>query len=93
MGKITFVPPGLTYQEWLIYCWQYHKRCGWMLGDFWSRQMEAMAYADDENLELLARAFPEEVGGLRRFRSESGWWDEVERKGDEFMKRQEAQYV
>lgn len=38
-------------------------------GPFWTSMWQALRGADEANLELLARAFPEHVAALRAYRS------------------------
>lgn len=70
--------PGLTNEESFILKWQYK-----LLGDYGTAFMSAAIKADDENLDRLAKGFPIEIGALRRYWHEKGWWDSVENKARE----------
>ena len=49
--------------------WQYR-----LHGDFKKALWNAIAYADDSNLELLRRGFPLEVSAFLKFHRQSGYW-------------------
>jgi len=60
----------------LIY-WQYQK-----LGGFKTALWSAIEKADNQNMDLLAKGFPEQVEAYRRFTGEWGYWENVmERSG------------
>ena len=70
-----FVDLHLDHYEAFIYLWQYRH-----LGGFYQSLAEAIARADTGNLERLAKGYPIEVEGYRRFANEPGWWSNVQRK-------------
>lgn len=47
-------------------------------GDFKSAVWNAIKLADEGNLKLLAKSFPVEVEGYKRYTREEGWWQKVE---------------
>ena len=49
--------------------WQYR-----LCGDFKKALWNAIAHADDDNLELLRRGFPLEVSAFLKFQRQSGYW-------------------
>jgi hypothetical protein len=55
--------------------WQYRRHLS--LGSFTEAIIEAADVADDANLDKLAKGFPALVSGIRRWRNERGWADEV----------------
>lgn len=56
--------------------WQYsdHRESG---RNFTQKLYDVVIKADYQNLERLARGFPEEVEVVRRFRFEAGYWDDL----------------
>lgn len=52
--------------------WQYH-----MAGHFVTALFECFTKADTENLNLLIKAYPEEVGAFLRYRHEPGYWEKL----------------
>ena len=46
-------------------------------GTFYSRLFETLLCADHNNLDKLARGFPEEVAAIRNYRGNSGYWTEL----------------
>jgi hypothetical protein len=65
----------LTAEEYVVVEWQY-RLCGGFKTALW----DAISKADEGNLIRLAKGFPVEVGGYRRFSREEGWWQRVEAK-------------
>ena len=60
-----------------VFMWQYgyHDK-----HTFYWYLWEAFKTADDNNIALLGYGFPIHAQGLRKYRTISGWWSEVERK-------------
>ena len=65
--------PFLEPEEAAVYRWQYRLQGGF-LNALWA----AIAAADEENLDRLAKGFPIQVQGYRWYTTELGWWDAVE---------------
>ena len=65
----------LSKGERFIFEWQYR-----IAGSFGKALAEAMALADDSNLEKFRKGFPEEVEALLKYRNEKGWWGKVYEK-------------
>jgi hypothetical protein len=62
----------LSEGEKFVVEWQYH-----MAGDFARCLAEAIALADNSNLEKLAKGFPREVESMQKFYRIDGWWKNV----------------
>lgn len=62
----------LTKGEQFIVEWQYRT-----LGSFQTSLAETMCRADDNNLNKLAKGFPEEVEAYQKYTKEVGWWENV----------------
>lgn len=48
-----------------------------MTGSFFKSLFNAMFIADSQNLNKLAKAFPEEAEAVKRFMSEPGYWENL----------------
>ena len=68
MAMYDIILPG----EKFIYDWQYGR-----LNEFHRYLIQAMLYADINNLSKLGKGFPEEVAAYRKFTSEDGWWENL----------------
>lgn len=64
-----------TIGEKFIINWQYRQ-----LGSFKFTLAEAMARADKKNLSAFAKGFPEEAEAMTKFKLETNWWDNVNRR-------------
>lgn len=62
----------LDEAERALVAWQYR-----FCGDFKQALWEVIGRADDDNLELLRKGFPVEVGAFIRFSRERGYWRAV----------------
>jgi len=51
-----------------------------MSGSFFTCLFKAMFKADLNNLDRLAKGFPEEVDALHRYRNEDGYWDKLQKE-------------
>jgi hypothetical protein len=49
-----------------------------MTGHFFTALFAAMARADEESLNRLSLAYPDEVNAFRRYGKESGYWPRIE---------------
>ena len=76
---------GLTQADIKVCKWQYK-----MLGDFYTSLFQTMIKADDDNLDKLEKAFPEEVGAYKRYQRESGYWPRIEAIWKKATSREEA---
>jgi len=65
----------LTESERFIVEWQYR-----MLGHFKTTLIEAIKFADDDNLAKLHLGFPDEVDGYINYSRSMEWWQTVQRK-------------
>ena len=67
----------LDPDERAVFMWQYgyHES-----HTFYWYLWNALKTADDNNLYLLSLGFPIYTEGLRKYRTISGWWSEVEKK-------------
>ena len=63
-----------TPEEQFIIRWQFG------LGDFRTSLIHTIMMADDKNIELLGLGFPLEVAAYKRYHTDSGWWQKVERR-------------
>jgi len=68
----------LSISELFVLEWQQE-----VLGTFKQCLAELICRADSKNLALLNKSFPDEVTGIQRFRSESGWWEKVQKKAEQ----------
>jgi hypothetical protein len=66
---------GLNAVESAVVKWQYR-----LNGGFYEALWSAITQADQEHLARLEEGFPLEVEGYRRYTTEKGWWESVERK-------------
>lgn len=66
---------GFTQEETFILKWQLD-----CLGGFGKAFASAAIVADEDNLDRLAKGFPIEIGAIRRFWSEVGWWESLEHR-------------
>ncbi len=66
---------GFTPEERAIIQWQYG-----FYGSFYKALFEAICLADDSNIEKIAKGFPVEVSAYKRYKQESGWRENVEKK-------------
>ena len=67
----------LSPDEEAVFRWQYGYHEKWT---FWWLFWETVKQADDFNMLRLEQGFPVEIQGLRQYRTQEGWWQEVERK-------------
>lgn len=63
----------ITYAERGLLGWQNLTALGGFERALWT----ALGVADTENLNALAKGFPEEAEALRRYRNEAGYWEDV----------------
>ena len=63
----------LSLGEEHLVCWQ----MSYEMGSFMTALWDAMAKADGDNFIRLAKAFPDDVMALKRYRYEAGYWDGV----------------
>ena len=63
----------MTEGEAELYMWQFQG----MLGHFKTALWAAIQHADTGNLELLRKAFPEQVDAYIKFSREHGYWDRI----------------
>lgn len=57
-----------------------------MSGGFISSLFELLAKADTANMARLENAFPSEVDVFRRYRNEFDYWEDVQKRYDNFVK-------
>ena len=62
----------ITEAERKLYDWQYD-----LSGSFFKGLFNIIAKADTKNLAKLKLGFPEEVIAVTRYKSESGYWEDV----------------
>ena len=65
----------LDGEELAVLRWQYSDE-----GGFKSALWTAITRADTQNLALLKKGFPDEVGGYLKYSHVSGWFDDVRNK-------------
>jgi len=65
----------LGTDERMIYDWRHNRS-----GSFYKGLFDLMMLADEDNLERLAKAFPEPVAAFCRWKFEEGWFEKVEAK-------------
>lgn len=56
-----------------------------MSGSFFTALFELFAKADNYNLSRLENAYPSEVAAFQRYRSEPGYWDDVQSRYMEWI--------
>lgn len=62
-------------QQWVIR-WQFAKHLG--TGDYFTALFKAIEHADGENLNRLELAYPDLIGGVKKYRSITGWSDFID---------------
>lgn len=67
----------LSFGEVQLVQWQYD-----MHGGFMSSLWKAISCADGGNLILLSKGYPDEVEAYRRFSSEPGYWEDVQKRAE-----------
>ena len=75
---------GLEPEEAAVVEWQYG-----YCGDFHKALWEAIARADENNLDRLGFGFPVEVTGFKKYSQEPGWWQNVLEKINKQHSRKE----
>jgi len=63
-----------------LYEWQYD-----MLGSFYGKLFDIISKADSKNLAKLRLAYPEEVEAVVRYKTESGYWEDVKLRMKHFQ--------
>lgn len=74
---------GLNKEEASVYEWQYH-----LTGDFGMALFGVIMLADFQHLAKLEQGFPDEVHGFLKYRNNTGWWKDVQKKAEDSKKNQ-----
>ena len=61
--------------ELFVVKWQYR-----LHGTFFTHLANAIARADEDNLDRLKRGFPDEVNGYVNYKAMKGWWETTRQK-------------